>query len=99
MVAAPGMAVDVGFTKRQEVCVICDPSKKLVCPPSCPKGQRCEFIYPTNCNECPQALCLVDDSIPATPPPSSGSSTNVGAIAGGVVGGLAVIAIITYLVW
>ncbi|KAK1754690.1 hypothetical protein QBC47DRAFT_301878 [Echria macrotheca] len=92
------MAVNVGFTKRQEVCVICDKSKTLVCP-KCPTGQRCEFIYPTNCNECPRAVCLIDDTIPATPPPTSGSSTNVGAIAGGVVGGLALIAIITYLVW
>ncbi|KAK4245256.1 hypothetical protein C7999DRAFT_34376 [Corynascus novoguineensis] len=79
-------------------CVQCDNSKTLVCPP-CEAGvTECQFIYPVVCDECPRATC-----VPVEPPPASnsddGDSTNVGAIAGGVVGGLAALAIITYLVW
>ncbi|KAK5658546.1 hypothetical protein OQA88_1938 [Cercophora sp. LCS_1] len=93
--------MDSVFTKREtkEVCLKCDYSKKLVCP-SCGPSERCEFIYPTTCQECPRAQCIpaTDDDFPQ-PSQSSGSATNVGAIAGGVVGGLAVVACLTYLVW
>jgi protein OPY2 len=86
------------LTKRGEVCLVCDNSKKLVCPENCEKGWHCEFVYPMNCREfCPRAICKQGEEL--TEAPQSGASTNVGGIAGGVVGGLAVIAAITYLVW
>ncbi|OAQ74645.1 OPY2 protein [Purpureocillium lilacinum] len=83
-------------------CVQCDGNAKLQCP-SCPSGQSCQFSVPTDCTQCPAAVCLPNDT---TPPPSNNggksggdSGPNVGPIAGGVVGGVAAIAILTYLVW
>lgn len=84
------------LTKRDEVCLVCDTSVKLVCPPSCPEGTSCVYVYPKNCYDfCARAICQEDPIQPTKPAPV----TNVGGIAGGVVGGLAVIAAITYLVW
>ncbi|KAH6631086.1 hypothetical protein B0J18DRAFT_362855 [Chaetomium sp. MPI-SDFR-AT-0129] len=91
----------LGLLKRG--CVECDTSKQLICP-HCEAGvTECQFIYPMGCDECPRATC-----VPVDPPPQSnngsngddgGGGTNVGAIAGGVVGGLVALAVITYLVW
>ncbi|KAJ6440359.1 OPY2 protein [Purpureocillium lavendulum] len=84
-------------------CVKCDSNAKLQCP-SCPQGQSCQFSVPTDCTQCPTAVCLPNDT--STPPPSNSggksggdSGPNPGPIAGGVVGGVAAIAILTYLVW
>jgi hypothetical protein len=79
--------------------VVCDTSKSLVCPKCEPGVTQCEFIYPMSFEEgCARATC-----VPVSPStrPNDGDdrSTNVGAIAGGVIGGLAALAIITYLVW
>ncbi|KAK4241608.1 hypothetical protein C8A03DRAFT_40960 [Achaetomium macrosporum] len=92
----PG-ALALNLLKREEGCVVCDTSKQLVCP-SCDENTQCQFIYPTSCHECSRATCVpVVDTV--TTPTSQSPSTNVGAIVGGVVGGLAAIAIISYLVW
>ncbi|KAI1336742.1 hypothetical protein F5Y15DRAFT_393019 [Xylariaceae sp. FL0016] len=93
-----GLAVDEGFSsfveRRQLGCVKCvDESPDC---PTCDKGYVCQVTVPMDCKSCPQAQCVVDDSDSAS---SSGGEPNVGAIVGGVVGGLAAIAIITYLVW
>lgn len=77
--------------------MICDPTKKLACP-SCETGTKCEFVYPKTCDQCPRAVCVIDDT-PPPPPPGPRAGTNVGAIAGGVIGGLAVIGLATYLIW
>ncbi|KIH93070.1 opy2-like protein [Sporothrix brasiliensis 5110] len=61
-------------------------------------GQSCQVTAPLTCTECPRSYCAADISTP-TASPKSGSSPSTGAIAGGVVGGVAVIAIVTYLVW
>ncbi|KAK4121097.1 hypothetical protein N657DRAFT_658100 [Parathielavia appendiculata] len=84
--------------KREgEECKICDESKTLICPP-CEEGVTvCQYIIPLGCNECKRATCVPVDTI--APNSSQSRSTNVGAIAGGVVGGLAALAIVTYLVW
>ncbi|CAK7240002.1 MAG: overproduction-induced pheromone-resistant [Sporothrix thermara] len=66
--------------------------------PSCPSGQSCQFTAPLTCTECPKAYCAADLTIPTANPKSS-SSPSTGAIAGGVIGGVAVIAVVTYLVW
>lgn len=83
------------LTRRGEVCLVCDTSKKLMCPESCP--DNCQYIYPKTCRDfCPRATCLeVEQS--QTPKPSA--LFNVAGLVGGVIGGLAVIAVITYLVW
>jgi len=50
--------------------------------------------------ECPRAYCRpVTDAELKPPPPPSGSTPNVGAVAGGVLSGVATIAAVTYLVW
>ncbi len=75
----------------------CDPNQQLVCPP-CEAGvTQCKFIIPTSCDQCKHAACVPVEATSSND--SEGHSTNVGAIAGGVVGGLAALAIITYLVW
>ncbi|KAK3945865.1 hypothetical protein QBC46DRAFT_62008 [Diplogelasinospora grovesii] len=84
--------------KRVETCLACDASTQLVCPSCVPGVSQCQFIYPTSCHECARATCVPIEPT-STPSSSSGPSTNVGAIAGGVIGGLAAIAIVTYLVW
>lgn len=93
----------IDLLKRGEVCVECDNTKTLVCPDSCPDGTVCQFFYPTTCMECKSAQCVVPESgsqpTVQGPVQSGGGGTNVGAIAGGVIGGLAVVAVVTYLVW
>lgn len=89
--------------KRDETCVLCDDRIPLSCP-ACPEGTECLNIL-ASCTECARMICapVTENSenpySPSDDGKSAGSSTNVGAIAGGVVGGVAVIAILTYLVW
>ncbi|KAI8966637.1 hypothetical protein F5Y11DRAFT_308853 [Daldinia sp. FL1419] len=83
------------FTKRQKGCVKCE-NGAPTCP-SCADDEVCQFSVQT-CNVCPQAFCLKDPTADSASPQVS-KGPNAGAIAGGVVGGLAAIAIITYLVW
>ena len=89
--------------KRDGSCVLCDDTQNLVCP-ACPEGTWCKQVL-ASCTECAKNICVPlednSDEHPYVPPDDkpSGGSTNVGAIAGGVVGGVAVIAILTYLVW
>ncbi|KAL1851763.1 hypothetical protein VTK73DRAFT_9329 [Phialemonium thermophilum] len=82
---------------RGEVCVVCDNSQKLVCP-VCGPNEQCQFVFPTNCSECQRAICAPSEPT-STPSPGASSKPSVGAIAGGVIGGVAAIAIVTYLVW
>ncbi|OIW31605.1 hypothetical protein CONLIGDRAFT_563595, partial [Coniochaeta ligniaria NRRL 30616] len=80
-------------------CVECDTTKKLVCPTNCAADQQCQFYYPTNCNECARAYCAQTDATTTPTPKPVSSSPSVGAIAGGVIGGVFAIGVITYLVW
>ncbi|KAK4456464.1 hypothetical protein QBC42DRAFT_190968 [Cladorrhinum samala] len=90
--------IGTSFWKRQETCLKCDQTQKLACP-DCEEGKtECTFINPTSCNQCAKAICAPISTVS----PGAGEhkgSTNVGAIAGGVVGGIIVIAAVTYLVW
>ncbi|KXX81799.1 Protein OPY2 [Madurella mycetomatis] len=81
-----------------ETCVVCDTSKQLVCP-ECPDGTQCQFIYPVGCHECNRATCVPAIATPLPSTSQEDSSDNVGTIVGGVLGGIAAMAIITYLVW
>ncbi|OBT88147.1 hypothetical protein VE02_03513 [Pseudogymnoascus sp. 03VT05] len=100
------MAVFGGDISRglfARACVPC-PSVTPACP-SCPTGSKCSISVQT-CETCQSTSCIADPTAvsPANPDTSTvggggGSGTNVGAIAGGVIGGLAAIAIIVYLAW
>ena len=76
--------------------MLCDNSKALTCS-NCPDGQKCQISIPMDCKSCPRAICVPDEN--ASAPPPEDNSPSAGAIAGGVIGGLAAIAILTYLVW
>lgn len=81
--------------RRQDDCITCEGGPKCI---DCPSGEVCQFTIPS-CNTCAKAICVVDTDAALDDSSSSSSGPNTGAIAGGVVGGLAAIAIITYLVW
>ena len=53
---------------------------------------------PLTCSECARSYCAPNIAMPA-PPSNSNNQPSTGAIAGGVLGGVAVIGIVTYLVW
>ena len=83
-------------------CVACSTDETPKCP-GCPTGQICSLI-PRNCDECQRTECVATSaSSPAaaigTPSSKSSPKPNVGAVAGGVIGGVILIATITYLVW
>ncbi|KAK5008072.1 hypothetical protein LTR28_004470 [Elasticomyces elasticus] len=72
-------------------CVDCPPQTPTC--PTCADGLVCSFIS-RSCTACPRATC-----VPNPNPALRSSGPNVGAIAGGVIGGVAVVALLTYLVW
>jgi len=72
------------------------------CPDCAATGQICSLVTRT-CEACQMTRCV---DPPANPTPltntsdnPSKSGPNVGAIAGGVIGGVLLIAVVTYLVW
>lgn len=73
-------------------CLSC-PDETPTCPP-CTNGQICSLV-PSDCNTCAHNICIDNPSPPA--PASSGP--NVGAIAGGVVGGVVFVGLLVFLVW
>ncbi|KAF4580372.1 Membrane anchor Opy2 [Ophiocordyceps camponoti-floridani] len=88
---------------QKRECAKCEEASKLQCP-ACPQGQVCQYTVPTDCTQCAQMVCMVDDSPQSSNnAASSGSGGSSGPsaapIAGGVIGGVAVIATLTYLVW
>lgn len=85
------------FQKR--VCVKCDSNAKLQCP-ACPSGQVCSYTVPMDCSQCPTSVCGPDpSSTQAAANRSTGNGSRAGIIAGCVVGGVAAIGIITFLIW
>lgn len=73
-------------------------SSNIVCP-SCPSGESCVLIPPTE-SSCAEYVCVSDSTGTSSPSDSSSSHVDVGAIAGGVVGGIVVLgAIIGFLLW
>lgn len=71
----------------------------LQCPgttPSCPTCKSDEIcsLVPTTCTSCAYNTCIRNPS-----PPVTSRGPNIGAIAGGVVGGVAAVAIMVFLVW
>ncbi|KAH4164912.1 hypothetical protein HBH64_119760 [Parastagonospora nodorum] len=75
-------------------CVQCEKAELTCAGKVCNKNQVCVQTTQT-CDECAQVICAVDPMAAAEEP----NKPNVGAIAGGVIGGVAAIAILTFLVW
>ncbi|KAJ4326219.1 hypothetical protein N0V94_000166 [Neodidymelliopsis sp. IMI 364377] len=77
-------------------CVQCATSdSKLSCDGmNCSGGKIC-VQTPQSCDMCAKVTCEIDPTAGADRP----SKPNVGAIAGGVIGGVAVIAILVFVVW
>lgn len=70
-------------------------------PPKCNCGpdETCTEIS-RSCNQCPTTTCIKNSDIHGgTSTNTGGSGSNAGAIAGGVIGGLAFIGIVTFLIW
>ena len=88
---------DLLSSRAKDGCADCS-DKKLVCP-TCLPTEQCQFSIPSNCGECQRAYCAPADPTPTANANSDSSPPSVGAIAGGVIGGVATIAVITYLVW
>ncbi|KAJ4356935.1 hypothetical protein N0V95_002949 [Ascochyta clinopodiicola] len=61
---------------------------------NCSGGKIC-VQTPQSCDHCAKVTCEIDPTSPA----SERNKPNVGAIAGGVIGGIAVIAILVFIVW
>ncbi|KAF2871574.1 hypothetical protein BDV95DRAFT_607004 [Massariosphaeria phaeospora] len=77
-------------------CVQCDKESYPSCAPlNCAAGEICVLI-PPNCDSCATAKCAPDPTAVLAPPPKK---PNVGAIAGGVIGGVVFIAVLTFVVW
>jgi hypothetical protein len=81
--------------RQDRTCYDCDTSQQLSCSSDCPAG-ACNFLYPIDCYSCPQAICQPQETGSGD---EDGGGVNVGAIAGGVIGGVVLIAVATYLVW
>ncbi|KFA66389.1 hypothetical protein S40285_01255 [Stachybotrys chlorohalonatus IBT 40285] len=80
-------------------CYRCDDAQSLTCP-TCPSGQSCSYQVPDDCQSCTIAVCVPTDSLGSGDSnDDEGGQVNAGAIAGGVIGGIVLIALATYLVW
>ncbi|KAH8670918.1 hypothetical protein BX600DRAFT_233346 [Xylariales sp. PMI_506] len=93
-----GLAAE-GFSSlfaRQNGCVECE-STQPACP-TCSDGESCAFTSPS-CTTCATAYCQKDATSSSSSSTTTKSGPNIGAIVGGVLGGLAVVGIVTYLVW
>lgn len=84
---------------REDVCVACKDNVSLEC--SCAEGERCSYRVPDGCSStCPQAFCeTIETPAEVSEDDGGGSGPDPGAIAGGVIGGLLAIALLSYLVW
>jgi hypothetical protein len=75
-------------------CVQCDKAQLSCDNLPCSSNEVCVQTTQT-CDVCAKVICAVDPMAA----PGAPSKPNVGAIAGGVVGGVAAIAILTFIVW
>lgn len=90
--SSPNVIRDFSSHLTFRSCIDCD---EPVC--NCASDEICVKSSRT-CTQCPTTSCEPSAPTP-TPVSSSSGGSNVGAIAGGVVGGLAFIAILTLLAW
>ncbi|KAF5023977.1 hypothetical protein F66182_3963 [Fusarium sp. NRRL 66182] len=80
---------------RDNNCVKCDDDAELECP-KCADDEVCQFTVPLDCTMCATSVCEKSDSDTSD---NDSGGPNIGAIVGGVLGGIVVIAIATYIVW
>lgn len=66
--------------------------------PTCPSGQVCSQVA-ASCTSCASTVCIKVSDLDGNNDSSKSHGPNVGAIAGGVVGGVAVIVALTWIVW
>jgi hypothetical protein len=66
--------------------------------PSCSDGEICQQVIRT-CDTCQSTVCAPATSSTASAVPATPAGPNTGAIAGGVIGAIAGILILTYLIW
>lgn len=88
---AAGTEVERTMRSIFKRCVECGPVTPTC--PACPSGDICSLV-PQTCDECAHMVCIAN---PSPAPPAA--KTNVGAIAGGVVGGVAFMAFLLFLFW
>ncbi len=90
--------IEADFTKPTlfRRCANCPPS-----PPPCPvcsSDEICSLIG-GGCDTCAVTMCTKIGSQPTSTPSSGSSASAAGPIAGGVIGGIAVVCLMTFLVW
>ena len=81
-------------------CLNCDPNANPTCP-VCAADETCTLISPS-CNACASTQCTkigASSNADTANVTQSHQKSAAGPIAGGVIGGIAVIVFITYLVW
>jgi hypothetical protein len=76
-------------------CVQCETQAPSCAALKCGSGEIC-VQTPPSCDYCASVNCRPDPSLGGS---SNSGKTNVGAIAGGVVGGVAFIAILVFVIW
>jgi hypothetical protein len=79
-------------------CVECEEGKPACTAIQCKENEICMLVYQT-CDECAKVVCTDNKADPSYGKVEKKSGPNVGAIAGGVVGGIIAIAILTFIVW
>ncbi|KAI5359614.1 hypothetical protein Slin14017_G105160 [Septoria linicola] len=72
-------------------CVECEPETPTC--PACREGDICSLV-PQSCDNCAHMVCIANPS-----PSPKAAKTNVGAIAGGVIGGVVFMGLIVFLFW
>ncbi|GIZ42173.1 hypothetical protein CKM354_000545100 [Cercospora kikuchii] len=72
-------------------CVECEPQTPTC--PACPEGDICSLV-PQSCDSCAHMVCIANPN-----PTPKAEKPNVGAIAGGVIGGVVFISLIVFLFW
>ncbi|KAF2185969.1 hypothetical protein K469DRAFT_687407 [Zopfia rhizophila CBS 207.26] len=77
-------------------CLQCDKEAPSCSP--CPAGQIC-VQTPPSCSACAHVSCVPENLDPTSGSSKKDNGPNVGAIAGGVVGGVVFIAIVTFIIW
>jgi protein OPY2 len=78
-------------------CVNC-PNETPSCPPSCGSDESCQLIS-ASCDVCQHTICAKNGALPGQLKNEESSSSPTGPIAGGVVGGVVVLALIGFLIW
>lgn len=77
-------------------CVQC-PNERPQCPPNCAPDESCQLVS-ASCDACASTICAKTGALPGQLNEPK-SSTSAAPIAGGVVGGIAGLAIVSLLLW